>query len=416
EEIGALAQAFEYGIIPGKPQTVTGSFSSNAITVTCTHNGKSISFKCSIQYPGTGKAPYPAMIGVGMNTLNTSEILKLGVALITLPCDEIGQQTDGSSRGKGKFFDLYGSNYDAGAIAAWVWGASRLIDAIEITPSANIDAKRLAVTGGSRLGKGALAVGAFDDRIALTIPQECGCGGVGSWRVADWMGSSVQTLSEINWENCWFSNSLNQFRGQTNKLPIDQHEVMGMCAPRALLVIENTSMIWLGNKSTYTCSQSAHMIYEALGIPDRMGFSQVGHPTHLEFVAAQQPEVTAYIQKFLVGGGTGNTNVNKTDGGFTLDKAKWIDWTVPTLTGTLPGPGNNNPTPTPTDPKIVYGDVNEDGKVNSNDCSIMKRYLLEMITTFQSDNAKKAADVNKDGKINSTDYSAMKRIVLEITT
>jgi hypothetical protein len=333
-EISALAQAFEYGVKPLKPESVTGAFSSNAITVTCKQSGKTISFKCTIQYPSTGKAPYPAIIGMNMSTLNNNEILKLGVAIINFPADELGQETDASSRGKGKFFDLYGSSYNAGALITWAWGVDRLIDALETTSAANIDPKRLGVTGGSRNGKGALAVGAFDERIILTIPQESGNGGASGWRTADSQqaaGQNVQTLSEIIGENCWFSTSLNQFKGQTNKLPYDHHEIEALCAPRALLVIENTSMEWLGNLSCYNTAQAAHMVYEGLGISDRMGFSQIGGHDHCVLPASQQPEITAYIQKFLIGGGTGNTNIMRTDGNFTFDKSKWTDWTVPSL-------------------------------------------------------------------------------------
>jgi hypothetical protein len=107
-----------------------------------------------------------------------------------------------------------------------------------------------------------------------------------------------------------------------------------MIAPRALLVIENTDQIWLGNVSTYTDSVAAHEIWQALGIPDHMGVSQHGHPDHCGWDGvSQQPEVTAYVQKFLVGGGTGNTNVLKTDGPFTFDAATWAPWSVPNLTG-----------------------------------------------------------------------------------
>jgi hypothetical protein len=73
------------------------------------------------------------------------------------------------------------------------------------------------------------------------------------------------------------------------------------------------------------------MIWEGMGIPDKMGFSQVGNHPHCAWDGSQQPEVTAYVEKFLVGGGTADTNVLKSDGGFTLDTARWIDWTVPTL-------------------------------------------------------------------------------------
>lgn len=337
QEISDLSQAFEYGIKPAKPQTVTGSFSSNAITVTCNQNGKTISFKCSIQYPSTGKAPYPAMIGINMNTLNTSEILKLGVACITFPADEIGQESDSSSRGKGKFFDIYGSSYDAGALITWAWGVDCLIDALETTPTANIDPTHLGVTGGSRNGKGALAVGAFDERIALTVPQESGNGGASGWRTADAQqaaGQKVQTLSEIIGENCWFSKAFNQFSGQTNKLPFDHHEVMALCAPRGLLVIENPDFEWLGNESCYTTLMAAHMIYETLGIPDNMGYSSIGGHGHCSFPSSQQPELTAYIQKFLLGKSS-DTKVFKSDKSYTFNKSKWIDWIIPNFNTTI---------------------------------------------------------------------------------
>jgi hypothetical protein len=258
----------------------------------------------------------------------------MGVATIVFPNDTIAAQMDGTSRGQGAFYDLLGSDRSAGAMMAWAWGVGRLIDAIEQTPDAKIDPGRLGVTGCSRNGKGALIAGAFEDRIVLTIPQESGAGGAGSWRVADALfaeGTVVQTLSEIVGENVWFRSSFNQFKSTAGLLPFDHHMIEGLVAPRALLVIENTSQVWLGAESTFTNSVTAHMIWEALGIPDKMGFSQVGDHAHCEWNGSQQPEVTAYVQKFLIQGGTASTTVLKTDGGFTLDKAKWIDWTVPVL-------------------------------------------------------------------------------------
>jgi len=61
-------------------------------------------------------------------------------------------------------------------MTAWVWGASRIIDTLEMTPAAQINTGRMAVTGCSRDGKGALMAGAFETRFALTIPQESGSG------------------------------------------------------------------------------------------------------------------------------------------------------------------------------------------------------------------------------------------------
>jgi hypothetical protein len=92
--------------------------------------------------------------------------------------DNLGQQNSNpASRGVGLFFELYGANATASAMTAWTWGISRIIDALEMMSKAKINTKKIAVTGCSRDGKGALMAGAFESRIALTIPQESGSGG-----------------------------------------------------------------------------------------------------------------------------------------------------------------------------------------------------------------------------------------------
>jgi len=334
-ELAALAQEFEYGYKPNTPSSaVTGSFTDNRVTVNVTDNGKTISFVCSITYPATGSKPYPAIVGIGGSNLNNTALLNMGVAIITFPNNQVAQQTNGSSRGKGLFFDMYGSDHSASATMAWAWGVSRLIDALEKTPAANIDAARLGVTGCSRNGKGALTVGAFDERIKLTIPQEPGAGGAASWRISDAQlagGKTVQTLSQIVNENVWFRQSFSQFSKTSDKLPFDQHSVLALCAPRALLVIENTSIDWLSPVSSWNTAHAAHKVWQALGIPDRMGFSQIGGHNHCALPDSQLPELRAYVEKFLIGTGTGNTSIMRTDGGFTVDESTWIDWTVPSL-------------------------------------------------------------------------------------
>jgi hypothetical protein len=347
-EIGGQAQVYELGPKPGAPPQVTGSWDGTNITVNVTDGTKSISFQAAVTLPTTGTAPYPAMIGVGGISIGPSTLNGMGVATIVFPNDTLALQDSASSRGMGAFYDFYGSDHPAGSMIAWAWGVSRLIDAIIATPATPIDPARLGVTGCSRNGKGALVVGAFDDRIKLTIPQESGSGGSASWRISDWMvangwkdssgNPTVQTLGEITGENDWFRASFSQFNTVSTRLPFDHHMIEGMIAPRALLIIENTSQVWLGDHSTYENSMAAHEIWQALGIPDHMGVSQIGDHAHCEWNGSQQPEVTAYVQKFLIGGGTGNTNVLKTDGNFTFDQATWAPWSIPSLTG-APGTG-----------------------------------------------------------------------------
>jgi len=137
-------------------------------------------------------------------------------------------------------------------------------------------------------------------------------------------------------ENVWFTESFKQFSKTATKLPFDHHMLEGMVAPRGLLIIENTSMVWLGNISSWGDSVTGHMVYEGLGIPASMGVSQIGGHNHCAFPASQEPEVDAFITTFLLGKVV-NTTILKTDGGYTFDKAMWIDWTVPNLkaTGTV---------------------------------------------------------------------------------
>jgi len=331
-EIAALAQEFEFGYKQNTPYSATtASFSSNSLIVTVTDSGKTISFTCSIQYPSTGSAPYPAMIGCGVSSLNSTALSTLGVAVITFPSDDIAQENDATSRGIGKFYTLYGSNHSAGALMAWAWGLDRLIDAIEKTPAANIDPKRLGVTGCSRWGKGALVCGAFDERIVLTIPQESGSGGSASWRASDYMwanSQNTQTLNEITGENVWFRQSFSQFNNTANKLPFDHHSIIGLIAPRACLIIDN-DILWLGPYSSWNCANAAHMIWEGLHVPDKMGYSGSTAHNHCSFPSSEQPDVNAYVKKFLVGNGNDDTNIMKSDAGYSYDDARWVDWFIP---------------------------------------------------------------------------------------
>jgi len=220
--------------------------------------------------------------------------------------------------------------HTAGAMSAWAWGVSRLIDVIEQVGGKTFDINALGVTGCSRNGKGALVVGALDERIALVIPQESGSGGSASWRISDWQGTTVQTLGEITGENVWFTDSLSQFNKVATKLPFDHHVLQGMVAPRGLLVIENTAMVWLGNQSCWGNSVAGHTVYEALSIPSNMGVSQIGGHSHCAFPASQEPEVDAFITRFLLGKAA-NTTIMKTGGCNTFNRTMWIDWTVPVL-------------------------------------------------------------------------------------
>ncbi|EPS37459.1 hypothetical protein H072_8842 [Dactylellina haptotyla CBS 200.50] len=329
-EILAAMSQYELGTKPPKPQTVTASWSGNKLTINVSNGGTSISFAVTITAPSGGRSPYPAIIGYGGGSIP----VPAGVALINFNNDEIAAQTNTGSRGQGKFYTLYGSGHSAGALTAWAWGVSRIIDALEITPAAGVNPARVGVTGCSRNGKGAIVAGALDDRIALTIPQESGSGGSACWRLSDYQksqGQNVQTASQIITENVWFSTNFNANVNQVNRLPFDHHSLAGLVAPRGLYVIENTSMEWLGALSTYGCMKVGSLIYQALGVSSNMGYSQVGNHNHCAFPSSQQSELNAFANRFLLDQSVA-TNIFRTDGSFSFNQAQWVDWTVPTLT------------------------------------------------------------------------------------
>ncbi|KAJ4991716.1 Cip2 [Stagonosporopsis vannaccii] len=327
QEVSAALQAQELGVFPPKPSSVTASFSGSSLSITASEAGKSVTFSVTISKP-SGSGPFPAIIAYG----GASIPIPNGVATINFNNDDIAAQQGGNSRGQGKFYNLYGSGHSAGALTAWAWGVDRIIDALEITPNAGIDPKRVGVTGCSRNGKGAFVAAALVKRIALGLPQESGAGGAACWRISDSeksKGKNIQTASQIVGENVWFSTRFNAFSTRANTLSIDHHQLAGMVAPRGLLVIEN-EIDWLGPVSTTACMKAGRLIYKALGVPDNMGFTGAGSNNHCSFPSNKQADLTAFIGKFLLNQNTNTANIERGPSG--ADVGTYIDWTTPALT------------------------------------------------------------------------------------
>ncbi|KAK3945210.1 hypothetical protein QBC46DRAFT_403423 [Diplogelasinospora grovesii] len=331
-QIRALFQKYELGVKPPRPPVLTSTVSSSGVNVTAGDGTKSVTFSASISYPPSGTAPYPAIIAYdGLNVPRPA-----GAVIITLNVDTIAQQNGPQSRGVGVFYDLYGKDHSAGALMAWAWAVSRIMDVLEAT-SANINPRRIAVTGCSRNGKGAMVAGAFDQRIALTIPQESGSGGDACWRVSRAMlvkdQLATQTAWEIVGEDVWFSTNFNQFATDNytvGLLPVDHHELAGLIAPRGLYSTENVGFLWLGAQSNWECMTAANKIYQALGVADRQGFSQDGPHDHCSFPYDQTAEIQAFYDRFLFGKEDTNTSVFRTVGNWTYDES-WQPWSVPEL-------------------------------------------------------------------------------------
>lgn len=250
----------------------------------------------------------------------------------------MAQQNDQSSRGVGTFYELYGSNATASSMTAWVWGVSRIIDILEETPAALINTQRIGVTGCSRDGKGALMAGAFEERIALTIPQESGSGGDSGWRLSLFeqnSGSLVQTATEIVMENVWFSVNFENFVNTLNVLPYDHHSLMALVAPRGLVAYENTDFIWLSPVSAFGDNVGARTVFQALGVEDNHGFEQIGGHAHCVWPANLTASLDAFINKFLLDedvSTAGFFSTNMVFNGVSFNSSQWLNFSIPTLT------------------------------------------------------------------------------------
>lgn len=147
-------------------------------------------------------------------------------------------------------------------IMSWAWGVHRCVDYLSTV--SELDAKRIAVVGHSRLGKTVLLAGAFDDRIALVIPHQAGCGGTGPSRHNDPKAEGVKRIN-TSFPH-WFSTSFKQFNDATEKIPFDQHCLVALCAPRPVLYTNAAEDLWANPSGQFEMLKLASPVYKLYGI------------------------------------------------------------------------------------------------------------------------------------------------------
>lgn len=332
-EIRAMLEKYDVGEKPGKPSTFEASLQGNTLNITVGEGGNTIQLTAPIARPaGAASGPIPAIIGINTPTgsLPSNIFSSRGIATITFNSDQLAPGFGGSTtRSSGNFYKLY-PNTTAGYMIRWAWGVSRIIDALEQLPEANIDLKHIAVSGCSFQGKIALYAGAFDERIALTIPHESGGGGTISWRYSDMLekrdNTEVENLLHAQGAP-WYAEALMQFNNNPNKLPFDHHELMAMVAPRALFPVESTAIARMGAEAARVDALAAREIWTALGFPFRLGVTEE-NTNHCVWHDGFTPDLEAYVDKYLLDKDV-DTDILRSK--FNIDTDTWIPWETPTL-------------------------------------------------------------------------------------
>jgi hypothetical protein len=149
-----------------------------------------------------------------------------------------------------------------GAIGAWAWGVSRIIDYFETDKS--VDAKKIAVYGHSRIGKTALWASALDERIAAVYASCSGEMGASLAR-RDW-GETVDDMAQ-NFPY-WFAGNFQKYAGRWNDMPVDAHMLIALSAPRPVFITGGTADQWADPVGEFLAGVAAGPVYRLLGKKD----------------------------------------------------------------------------------------------------------------------------------------------------
>ncbi len=328
-------EKFVHGTKPGRPEVVTGSVSSTAVNVHVENGGSSADFMVPIDLPSDASLPVPAMFQADGSGVPTSFLEGEGVAAIRYSHDSA----------ESAFNKLYGGSGVADPIK-WAWAVSRVIDVLvdEAAAGGNdiVDPHALATTGCSYAGKSAFIVGAYDERIALGIPQESGTGGLGSYRVvadSDRGPNQGEDPEQVN-EACsqgWLTS--NVCNGNVDSIPADAHFLVAMYAPRGFTTLDNNRIGHLGPVAQFASAAAGAEVFKALGVESHVGYhggNDTDPHNHCSFYASQEETTRKAIEGFLTKKAEPANFMEPklkdgSDQPVNFDLANYISWDTPTI-------------------------------------------------------------------------------------
>ncbi|MBT5812783.1 MAG: hypothetical protein HOI15_00285, partial [Opitutales bacterium] len=305
EEIGRRENAFGVG--------ATG----RQIRATIHARGRSHSFDFVIVVPRS-KAPVPVIVQINNRYLipldkavdefdpfwPVEKLLRRGYATASFHTSHVDpDKRDGYEAGIRSLLDDPDSDPETrwGGLSAWGWAASRVLDFAIQQPE--IDPERSVVVGHSRGGKAALWAGAEDERFGIAYSNNSGCGGAALSRRG--FGETVARINR-NFPH-WFCDRFNAYNDRESELPIDQHELIALAAPRAVYVTSSDEDLWADPRGEYSSLVGAGPVF------DLFGLEHITEPVMPELNTPRHVGSTGYHIR------TGVHNLTEQDWGYFLD-------------------------------------------------------------------------------------------------
>lgn len=277
KELQAIVEYYAYGHAPPRPVAIDAETTSTATLpgsglgeerITLTVVGKTdLRFRIAVYRPESDKR-LPVIIREEHALVHTEEVpLVAGRGFMFVEFAREDLDAD-KAETVGPAQAAY-PEYDWATLAVWAWGAMRVVDYLETRE--DVDLNRAGIVGHSRGGKMALLAGALDERFQLVAANGSGAGGAGCFRI---QGKHVETLELVTRPDrfgYWFHPRLRQFANQESRLPLDQHFLKALVAPRLLICTEAIDDQWANPDGNRATSRAAQPVFERLGAEDRNG-------------------------------------------------------------------------------------------------------------------------------------------------